>query len=143
LAGPQVITPADKVYVGDFILSVEPPDMAGDELPAEEESGSTMPPQMPAEDERTDQPEYGGEEATRREGYPEEEALPEADPEPEEEPPADEEQIPAPAPVRKSAVASTQPSPKPSPMRIAPPPAAAKSALAGAKAQAAAAAKQL
>ena len=31
LAGPQVITPADKVYVGDFILSVEPPDMAGDE----------------------------------------------------------------------------------------------------------------
>src|SRR5438874_4811977 len=42
LAGPQVITPADKVYVGDFILSVEPPDMAGDEVPAEEESGSTM-----------------------------------------------------------------------------------------------------
>jgi len=148
LAGPQVITPADKVYVGDFILSVEPPDMAGDEVPAEEESGSTMPPQMPAEDERTDQPEYGGDEATRREGYPEEEAppeeeaLPEAEPEPEEEPAADEEQIPAPAPVRRAAVASTQPSPKPSPMRIAPPPAAAKSALAGAKAQAAAAAKQ-
>src|ERR1700712_5198064 len=26
LAGPQVITPTDKVYVGDFILNVEPPD---------------------------------------------------------------------------------------------------------------------
>ena len=31
LAGPQVITPADKVYVGDFILTVEPADL----LPAE------------------------------------------------------------------------------------------------------------
>ena len=26
LAGPQVISPADKVYIGDFILNVEPPD---------------------------------------------------------------------------------------------------------------------
>src|SRR4051812_3770260 len=26
LAGPQVIGPADKVYIGDFILNVEPPD---------------------------------------------------------------------------------------------------------------------
>src|SRR5438105_1556582 len=40
LAGPQVITPADKVYVGDFIISVEPPDMG--EAPLEEgEEGST------------------------------------------------------------------------------------------------------
>ena len=30
LAGPQVISPADKVYIGDFILNVEPPDL---ELP--------------------------------------------------------------------------------------------------------------
>src|SRR5712692_7962276 len=82
LAGPQVITPADKVYVGDFILSVEPPDMAGDELPPDEASRSTMPPHTPAEDGQTEQPEYGGGEATRREGYPEEEALPEAEPEP-------------------------------------------------------------
>src|SRR5947199_2176112 len=53
LAGPQVITPADKVYVGDFIISVEPPDMAdGDELPAEE--GEPAP--SAAADERTDQP---------------------------------------------------------------------------------------
>jgi len=37
LAGPQVITPSDKVYVGDFILSVEPPDFApADELPPDE-----------------------------------------------------------------------------------------------------------
>src|SRR3954465_10837945 len=33
LAGPQVIGPADKVYIGDFILNVEPPDM---EAPVEE-----------------------------------------------------------------------------------------------------------
>src|ERR1700758_2865089 len=25
-AGPQVITPTDKVYIGDFILNVEPPE---------------------------------------------------------------------------------------------------------------------
>src|SRR6267143_3643715 len=30
LGGPQVISPADKVYIGDFILNVEPPDL---ELP--------------------------------------------------------------------------------------------------------------
>jgi len=30
LAGPQLISPADKVYIGDFILNVEPPDL---ELP--------------------------------------------------------------------------------------------------------------
>jgi pilus assembly protein CpaF len=27
VAGPQVITPIDKVYIGDFILNVEPPDL--------------------------------------------------------------------------------------------------------------------
>src|SRR5207237_1823485 len=46
LAGPQVISPADKVYVGDFILSVEPP--GGEEAPAEdgeEAEGPTMTPQ--------------------------------------------------------------------------------------------------
>src|SRR5258705_8970660 len=30
LAGPQLISPADKVYIADFILNVEPPDL---ELP--------------------------------------------------------------------------------------------------------------
>src|SRR5947209_10382460 len=69
LAGPQVITPADKVYVGDFILSVEPPDMAGDEAPPDEAAGDDAAASpMPAEDEQTDQPAYGGGEATRREG---------------------------------------------------------------------------
>src|SRR5204863_3862528 len=28
LGGPQVISPDDKVYIGDFILNVEPPDLA-------------------------------------------------------------------------------------------------------------------
>ncbi len=82
LAGPQVITPSDKVYVGDFILSVEPPDR---ELPATGEP----PPQdeeLPPEDEQPTldrASSHGGdahEEAavddpdnsTRRESYPEE-----------------------------------------------------------------------
>src|SRR5437899_7638652 len=54
LAGPQVISATDKVYIGDFILNVEPPDMApADEAPPEDDGeGETMPPQMPAEDEQ-------------------------------------------------------------------------------------------
>src|SRR5437588_1360669 len=28
LAGPQLIQPSDSVYIGDFILNVEPPDLA-------------------------------------------------------------------------------------------------------------------
>src|SRR3954471_22848731 len=65
LAGPQVITPTDKVYIGDFILNVEPPDMGGEA--AEEPDGeATMSPQM--SDDATDQPAYEGEDATRREG---------------------------------------------------------------------------
>src|SRR3954462_1129458 len=31
LAGPQVIRPSDKVYIGDFILNVEPPDHADED----------------------------------------------------------------------------------------------------------------
>ena len=84
LAGPQVITPTDKVYIGDFILNIEPPDMApageppqADGDPVEEEP--TVLPQRPHPDhDATGQPHYAGPEATRREGYPEEEALPEA-----------------------------------------------------------------
>src|SRR5438477_12249606 len=43
LAGPQVISPTDKVYIGDFILNVEPPDMeaAAEELPPAEEEEPT------------------------------------------------------------------------------------------------------
>jgi pilus assembly protein CpaF len=33
LAGPLVITPSDKVYVGDFILNVEPPDLEAGQSP--------------------------------------------------------------------------------------------------------------
>src|SRR5262249_59859859 len=60
LAGPQLISPADKVYIGDFILNVEPPDLEpvpedGDALPETE-----MPTMTPAV------PHYVGGEATRR-----------------------------------------------------------------------------
>src|SRR4051812_29874839 len=141
LAGPQVITPTDKVYIGDFILNVEPPDMGGGEAGEEVDGQPTMAPQVA--DDVTDQPAYEGEDATRREGYPdeepppEEEALPEAEPEPEPEPEPelppeeDEEAIPTPVPVKKA------PPPKaPAPSKPAPA-AAAKGALAGAKAAAA------
>jgi pilus assembly protein CpaF len=143
LAGPQVITPTDKVYIGDFILNIEPPDM---EQPLEElapEDGEpvaeqpTMSPVHNVDEEPTDQPAYEGGEATRREGYPDEEALSEAEPER-----LDEESIPTPAPVRKVTV----PAPKPMPAAARPAAAALaaapapRSALAGAKAAAAAAA---
>jgi pilus assembly protein CpaF len=32
LAGPQVIRPSDKVYIGDFILNIEPPDFADEDV---------------------------------------------------------------------------------------------------------------
>ncbi len=141
LAGPQVITPTDKVYIGDFILNIEPPDLAPAEEPPQAdgdpvEDQPTMSPHLQQQEEEAaaDQPHYGGPEATRREGYPEEEALPEAEPiEPE-----DEENIPTPAPLRKAPA----PAPKPVPAWAAPVPGPApvKSALASAKAAAAAAA---
>src|ERR1041384_2813122 len=92
LAGPQVITPSDKVYVGDFIISVEPPDYEGAADGEQVDSPPTM--QHVDEEEATEPPAYEGEDATRREGYPsdetppEEEALPEAEPETEPEPEA-------------------------------------------------------
>ena len=139
LAGPQVITPTDKVYIGDFILNIEPPDLAPAEGQADGdpvESEPTMAPQQQGDDNATDQPQYAGPEATRREGYPEaepaEEALPEAEPEPE-----DEESIPTPAPIRKVPAAA----PKPVAAAAKPAPAPARSALASAKAAAAAAAR--
>src|SRR5205814_9819194 len=45
LAGPRLISPADKVYIGDFILNVEPPDIeapAEDLPPADEEAEPTI-----------------------------------------------------------------------------------------------------
>ncbi|HUJ28866.1 MAG TPA: ATPase, T2SS/T4P/T4SS family [Myxococcales bacterium] len=119
LAGPQVITPADKVYVGDFILSVEPPDME----PADGEPVASPPTmQHVEEEEQTEPPAYEGEDATRREGTPseetppeEEQALPEAEPEPE-----PEAELPE-APVEDEESVPTQ-MPKKAPMRIAPGP---------------------
>ena len=142
LVGPQVITPTDKVYIGDFILNIEPPDLQPtgespqvDGDPVEDQP--TMLPARHADEDATDQPHYARPEATRREGYPEaeEEALPEAEPEPIDPEPADEESIPTPLPVRKV------PAPKAAPLAAKSAPAPARSALAAAKAAAAAAVK--
>src|SRR5256714_100504 len=46
LAGPQVIRPSDKVYIGDFILNVEPPDYADDETA--DAGASVAPAEAPA-----------------------------------------------------------------------------------------------
>src|SRR5438045_8399014 len=77
LAGPQVITPTDKVYIGDFILNVEPPDMeapADDVPPAEEEDEEPTRErsyrEQAADEEPTNPPQYEASEATRREEYP-------------------------------------------------------------------------
>src|SRR5215831_14936326 len=61
LAGPQVIQPSDNVYIGDFILNVEPPDLdagAGHDGRGEEEAAGAG-----AEEEG---PSYEGDEATDR-----------------------------------------------------------------------------
>jgi pilus assembly protein CpaF len=66
LSGPQVISPADKVYIGDFILNVETPEeMArGDGAPADGDSFAEEPTMTPAV------PHYVGGEATRRDSQP-------------------------------------------------------------------------
>src|SRR3954467_7328199 len=48
LAGPQVIQPSDAVYIGDFILNVEPPDLAE---PAQSADGGEEQPPGAAEEE--------------------------------------------------------------------------------------------
>src|SRR6266851_2059135 len=63
LAGPQVISSTDKVYIGDFILNVEPPDA---------EAAAEDPPPAEEEEEEEEPPQYEGADATRREGYPDE-----------------------------------------------------------------------
>src|SRR6266404_9642375 len=63
LAGPQVISPTDKVYIGDFILNVEPPDLgAAPGLDGGEQAQDGAP--------ADEVPEYIGEEATLRAGRP-------------------------------------------------------------------------
>ena len=113
LAGPLVITPSDKVYVGDFIISVEPPDPGVPDAPPHDEP---PPPEEPAGSEApTGERGYGvhlegqhpdsyegTNDSTRREPYPDEPAVPARAPEPDPEPLdlADEESIPTPTPVR-------------------------------------------
>src|SRR5712664_1245661 len=70
LAGPQLISPADKVYIGDFILNVEPPDVEppddepgeaeSEAAPADGDEAAEMPTMTPAV------PHYVGGEATKR-----------------------------------------------------------------------------
>ena len=67
LAGPQVISPDDKVYIGDFILNVEPPDLEPARTNGEPQDGDAMaemPTMTPA------RPHYVASEATHRDGQP-------------------------------------------------------------------------
>src|SRR6267143_6919758 len=65
LAGPQLISPADKVYIGDFILNVEPPDLElpQDGAPADGTPVAEEPTMTPA------LPHSAAGEATRREPH--------------------------------------------------------------------------
>jgi len=96
LAGPQLIQPSDNVYIGDFILNVEPPDLGA---AAHIDAGEDRAADRAATGE--DVPAYTGEEATHRAGRPA--------------PPANEDAKPTPAPgqLRISRVAVTTPSPRP------------------------------
>jgi len=49
LAGPQLIRPSDKVYIGDFILNVEPPEFAEQAEPEANEHAAAAP--LASEDE--------------------------------------------------------------------------------------------
>src|SRR5881275_2021216 len=54
LAGPQVISATDKVYIGDFILNIEPPEAVEDAPPDD----------APLPEESSGPPAYEGGEAT-------------------------------------------------------------------------------
>ena len=66
LAGPQVISPDDKVFIGDFILNVEPPDLGPGVEPVlqDGDEAAEQPTMTPS------RPRYVGTEATRRDGDP-------------------------------------------------------------------------
>ena len=67
LAGPQVISPDDKVYIGDFILNVEPPDLEPARTNGQPQDGDAMaemPTMTPA------RPHYVASEAMHRDGQP-------------------------------------------------------------------------
>jgi pilus assembly protein CpaF len=62
LAGPLVIQPSDNVYIGDFILNVEPPDAGAAAADGDVQSDGPL--------SEEDPPAYIGEEATHRAGRP-------------------------------------------------------------------------
>jgi len=66
LAGPQVISPDDKVYIGDFILNVEPPDLEPARTNGQQDGDAMaeMPTMTPA------RPHYVASEAMHRDGQP-------------------------------------------------------------------------
>src|SRR2546430_2030108 len=66
LAGPQVISPDDKVFIGDFILNLEPPDLGPGVEPVlqDGDEAAEQPTMTPS------RPRYVGTEATRRDGDP-------------------------------------------------------------------------
>jgi pilus assembly protein CpaF len=105
LAGPQVIAPTDKVYIGDFILNIEPPDLDQDLPQGDEQPGMT--PEFHQDEDPTAPPRYAGPDATRRDGYPEDPLAKEvAEPEAAEPEPPDEIAL---APVRKAPAVSPRP----------------------------------
>ena len=79
LGGPQVISPDDKVYIGDFILNVEPPDLAVQDEAGEDglRNGEAVPEEPTMTPAR---PHYVAGEATHRDEYPDEPARPAAPP---------------------------------------------------------------
>jgi pilus assembly protein CpaF len=67
LGGPLVISPNDRVYIGDFILNVEPPDLEPARTnggPQDGDAMAEMPTMTPA------RPHYVAAEATHRDGQP-------------------------------------------------------------------------
>ncbi|HTO96356.1 MAG TPA: ATPase, T2SS/T4P/T4SS family [Myxococcales bacterium] len=68
LAGPQVISPADKVYIGDFILNVEPPEPPPAPPARPEVQDGEPEPEEPTV--TPSMPRYSGGEATRRDPQP-------------------------------------------------------------------------
>ena len=109
LAAPQVIQPSDNVYIGDFILNIEPPDFGeADQLA---DGGDEVADEGAAAEE--DAPVYTDDEPTRRSREPA--------------PPPDEDAMPTSAPGRLpvSRVAVTTPSPREARAAPAPVPAAA------------------
>ncbi len=136
LAGPQVVTPDDKIYIGDFILNVEPPagELPLEELPPEEAPQEEQPPEEPPQEPVDEAPPEEHLEELPPEEPPAEEPPPE--PEPIEEPPPPPPPPPklppkaaplgkkpplaAPAPAAAKLTAPGKPAPKAPPSKPAP-----------------------